>query len=414
MLMFFAVAPARATTTEQIFDRASQSIAQVQVIDRVTNNKGAIGSGFWVSERRLVTNYHVVSELLLHPEKYRAEYVHDKSSTGAVQILAVDVVHDLALLGTTAPPDVPQLALATAAPSQGQRVWSLGNPYDLGLTIVEGNYNGFLERSRHRKIHFTGSINPGMSGGPAVNDAGEVIGVNVATAGNQVSFLVPAAYVNALIARAPGLSDTPPDKAALLASVRDALLDQQSQLVHELLEAPMTLETLGQYRVPGRISEFMNCWGGTTDDDTLLFQTSNSQCRSEDDIFLSASHRTGTLSYQYALYSTRKLGTLRFYRMLEGQQGGTGRFAFPFVSDDDVTEFECDDGFTRNSELSFKLRVCLRGYQRLAGLYDINVVGTSLNEPQRALVTTFQATGVSFERAIQLVTRFFESIRWQS
>ena len=44
----------------------------------------------------------------------------------------------------------------------------MGNPLDLGFTIVEGTYNGFVEKSYNPRMHFTGAINPGMSGGPAV------------------------------------------------------------------------------------------------------------------------------------------------------------------------------------------------------------------------------------------------------
>ena len=42
-----------------------------------------------------------------------------------------------------------------------------------------------------------------MSGGPAILASGEVAGVNVATAGNAVSFLVPAVYARELLERAP-------------------------------------------------------------------------------------------------------------------------------------------------------------------------------------------------------------------
>ena len=51
---------------------------------------------------------------------------------------------------------------------------------DIGLTIVQGSFSGRLQRSLYDRLHFTGSINPGMSGGPALNAQGAVVGVNVA------------------------------------------------------------------------------------------------------------------------------------------------------------------------------------------------------------------------------------------
>src|SRR5438046_9463079 len=79
----------------------------------------------------------------------------------------------------------------------------MGNPLDLGFTITEGIYNGLVEHSYNERIHFTGALNPGMSGGPAVTGEGNVIGVNVATrrGGQLVSFLVPARFAAALLQR---------------------------------------------------------------------------------------------------------------------------------------------------------------------------------------------------------------------
>src|SRR6201999_2275505 len=82
---------------------------------------------------------------------------------------------------------------------QGARVYSLGNPHDVGLSIVEGTYNGQLAETLFERIHFTGSLNPGMSGGPAIDRAGRVVGVNVASMGNQLSFLVPIRFARELL-----------------------------------------------------------------------------------------------------------------------------------------------------------------------------------------------------------------------
>jgi serine protease Do len=66
---------------------------------------------------------------------------------------------------------------------KGSRIFSLGNPLDLGMTIIEGTYSGDIEGSLYDKIHFSGSLNPGMSGGPTIDAKGACIGINVSTAG---------------------------------------------------------------------------------------------------------------------------------------------------------------------------------------------------------------------------------------
>ena len=66
------------------------------------------------------------------------------------------------------------------------------------------DYLGVVERSFYPSIFFSGSLNPGMSGGPTLDEQGRVMGINVATRldGQQVSFLVPAQYAIDLVARA--------------------------------------------------------------------------------------------------------------------------------------------------------------------------------------------------------------------
>ena len=113
-------------------------------------------------------------------------------------IVHVDVVHDLAILSTEIKA-TDFLTLATQEPAKGDRVYSIGYPYDLGVTVVPGTYNGLIPHSASPRVHFTGSLNPGMSGGPAFNGDDEVIGVNVATSGNQVSFLVPVHNLHDLV-----------------------------------------------------------------------------------------------------------------------------------------------------------------------------------------------------------------------
>ena len=87
---------------------------------------------------------------------------------------------------------------------QGERIYSLGNPLDVGFAITEGNYNGLVQRSFYPRIFFGGALNPGMSGGPALDARGRVIGVNVAKRldAEQVSFLVPAEFARALLDKA--------------------------------------------------------------------------------------------------------------------------------------------------------------------------------------------------------------------
>ncbi|MCB1635719.1 MAG: trypsin-like peptidase domain-containing protein, partial [Xanthomonadales bacterium] len=254
LLLLLIAVPLRAQdwSTEEIFARYKASIVQVRIIDGQGGEKSSLGSGFFVTDSgELVSNYHVVADLVDHPETYRAEYVLDDGGEGPLTLLHVDVVHDLALLRAE---DVrrPFLAIESNLPAMGERLYAFGNPYDLGMTIIEGTYNGLLEKSLYERIHFSGSINPGMSGGPTVDRFGNVIGVNVATAGNQVSFLVPAKFLLGLL---EGLDDPRPLSERIGAQLRD----NQQRYLSELTASPLATVSLGQYRVPGKVAPFVNC-----------------------------------------------------------------------------------------------------------------------------------------------------------
>jgi serine protease Do len=103
-------------------------------------SQSTVGSGFLVGTGNLVlTNYHVVSQMALDPDVYSGEYVDTDGKTGPVELMAVDVLHDLAVVrvnregtGFFQVPDHPVRL------TQGQYLYSLGNPLDLGFAISEG------------------------------------------------------------------------------------------------------------------------------------------------------------------------------------------------------------------------------------------------------------------------------------
>ena len=247
---------ALAEETARIFATYKDQVLQVRMVDRATDTKAGIGSGFRVSpDGHIITNFHVIAELIYNPDRYYAEYLLEDGSKGALGLRAIDVVHDLALMRTENPTSE-YFRIEPGQPRNGERLYAFGNPHDLGLTIVEGTYNGLLEKSIYDKIHFTASINPGMSGGPTINPEGRVVGVNVATAGNQLSFLVPAKYVTALLDKE---TDNQPGDVDFTATARDQLLANQASYVERLLSTPLEQVEMNNFVVPGRVAAFLSC-----------------------------------------------------------------------------------------------------------------------------------------------------------
>ena len=194
-------APDVPSGAEGIYAAAAPRLLQIRTLVTDAERQASIGSGFLVSPDGLaITNYHVVSQAALEPNTYRLEYTATDGSRGGVTLLGIDLPNDLAIirLDRSDKQDAPffafdETAMARGLP-KGERLYSMGNPLDLGFTVNEGTYNGLVGRSYNERIHFTGALNPGMSGGPTVNAGGLVVGINVAKrrGGELVSFLVPA------------------------------------------------------------------------------------------------------------------------------------------------------------------------------------------------------------------------------
>src|SRR5918995_6614715 len=164
---------ATSASTPEIFRQYSEHVVRIEVVEIGSAAKASIGTGFYATPRGdIITNYHVISKLIHAPERYRVEVTNAKGQTGAVSVAGGGGVYELAVL-RGGPPSKGFLKLEPAQVQQGARLYSLGHPRDLGLTIVEGTYNGLLQHTLYPKVHFTGSLNPGMSGGPALLPKGE-------------------------------------------------------------------------------------------------------------------------------------------------------------------------------------------------------------------------------------------------
>jgi serine protease Do len=409
LLLSLPMLPAAATeNTETVFAAVKDRIIQVRLIDQGGNAKNALGSGFVIADGgRIISNYHVVSGLVNHPGRFRAEYLTQNGDSGKLELLDIDVVHDLALLRADGFAPV-HFSLREQAPAMGVRLYSLGNPLDLGLTIVEGTYNGLLKKSLYERIHFTGSINPGMSGGPTLDAEGNVVGVNVATAGNQVSFLVPAKYVAQLLAHAGA---APMSAATFDATVARQLLANQDRYIGDLLGSAFVDSTLGGYHVPGQIADYVNCWGHTDREPRREYRSVSYSCSTDENIFLSEELNSGAIQFSHRLWSTDDLGPLHFFHLLQNAAnfdassfGGT---------EETMSNFHCDSGFVEHAGLTSKVIYCLRRYRQFDGLYDVYQQSLTLRDNHELLQSSLMLSGVSAANAGAFAQRFTEEIAWK-
>ncbi len=414
VLSLFVCPPALAEGARDLFQTSSAQIVQVLIIEAASDKKAAIGSGFHVGEAGFIaTNFHVVSEAIHEPQRYRVEVLDASGEQVAAGIEHFDVVHDLALLRVPDAEAKPGLVIAEGALTKGETLYALGNPFDLGQTIVPGTFNGLLETSFYQKLLFSGSLNPGMSGGPALDEQGRVVGVNVATSGNQISFLVPVQYLQALLERR--MMGDRLHAEGYEAEIGRQLLEDQEYKYALLLNLEWPTQTLGGARVGGDISDYFKCWGDTAEDDDLLYTLTESTCTSQDSIYISPRFQTGAIDYQYSWAESDALNDVRFSAFMTQAMGSM--YTRNPATDKDVTNYQCRQAFVGeadSAEGKWRSVLCVRQYLAYPALYDVLYLGALVGRARQGLSSHFALSGVTEANAREFLDKFMGLQAWDS
>jgi hypothetical protein len=156
-------------TATEIYKKCDPATVEIVASD---DSNEALGSGFFVSNGVVVTNYHVI-----RGAKKIAVRTYDEKEYEVYSILGYNEDLDLAILKVNS--DNSSLLISQQRVEVGENIYALGSPF--GLT---GTLSGGMVSTASRKIdgvdfiQITASISPGNSGGPLLNEHGEVIGVN--------------------------------------------------------------------------------------------------------------------------------------------------------------------------------------------------------------------------------------------
>jgi S1-C subfamily serine protease len=129
------------------------------------------GTGFYVNNRNIITNYHVIEEC-----EYQTE-----SNDKKLYVKVSDMVNDLALL--EGPENKNYLSISPEPPVLGEKIYVSGFPLNSGLKsfmITSGNVSSLTGIGKNfSNFSHTAPSQPGNSGGPILNDHGSVVGILV-------------------------------------------------------------------------------------------------------------------------------------------------------------------------------------------------------------------------------------------
>lgn len=385
--------------TAVLFGRLVPALLRLEVLESRSKAKVSVGSGFYAAaDGRVITNFHVISRLVHEPSRHTVRAVIG-GTPRELRVLAIDVVHDLAVLQTNETPSV-FIAPEARLVSKGTRVLALGHPLDLGPSVVEGTHNGYVEHSPVPLLHYTGPINPGMSGGPAVTEDGKLVGVNVATAGDEVGFLVPAEMAYALLARAPA---APPSSASLRRDLAAQLGAATTAALGHLFGKDVPTVVLDGFRVPTQADSIFRCWGDTDRYTKKRYEVARHGCSTDANVFLSNTLSASFANYNHSVLRADDLNPIAARTAME--EVYNDKMGFDGTTRE-VTPFSCTTRNVRANQLTWRAEVCVRRYRHLPNIYEAVLHAATLGSGKRGVVTTFVLSGVPFALIKSLVPRY--------
>ncbi|MEG4233612.1 S1C family serine protease [Microcoleus sp. Pol11C3] len=201
----------QAVNFSDVVEQVLPSVVSIYVMDWDTEEEISSGSGFFVSPDIIVTNYHVVEDIAEQDYFYEEDEVeqvlvetHDGKLRLAEVVFTGNAQEDLALLlisdftfdpntgeQVDSPQEYPPLELSFDV-KVGDRVIAVGNPLgQFASTLTQGIVSAIREPDEYEEgeedeedvaevklLQTDAVINRGNSGGPLINMAGQVVGVN--------------------------------------------------------------------------------------------------------------------------------------------------------------------------------------------------------------------------------------------
>lgn len=200
-----------------VAEKVSKGVVSIITSTKTTNffgqstDSSAAGTGMVVTgDGYILTNKHVVngaSKVIV--------VLDDGTTYEDVEVVATDPLNDIAFLKIKNASDLPTVTLGDSKTLHvGQQVIAIGNALGeyqntvtsgiisgIGRSVTASDGSGYNAETLSDMIQTDAAINSGNSGGPLVNAAGEVIGINTATSSTaeNMGFAIPVSSVKGML-----------------------------------------------------------------------------------------------------------------------------------------------------------------------------------------------------------------------
>ncbi len=399
------------TSAQSLYNRTRPAVVEVKIESRANQGVTSVASGFVTRQPHwVVTNYHAISDAVLEPDDHVLSLQTLEGRVSGVQVLAVDVLNDLAILQLDRPLKAPLLELRETLPAKGESGYSMGKPGSYQHSIVGGTFNGLQEERTVPLIVFSGAINGGMSGGPTLDVQGRVVGVNVASSTQHqlVGLAVPAAALGKLLDRQAG--QQPPGLAVLRADIARQMSSFGQQVLAQLGQASRSQRRLGPYRVQGDLIDGMPCSTSRQDKPDYSYSLYAQTCGTGDGLYVMDKQYAGRIRSGAFWIHGKDLGPRALARVVERRL-----WSLRAVNEEDSPpgRWHCNEQRLRAAdELPVQLYACRRPVQHLPGLYDYRFRYVPLNTGADALVVALGLSGFDDETARAVLHKSIDSLRY--
>jgi serine protease Do len=389
---------------EVTFEHVKPSLFTIQLHSGTDKARDVLGSGYLVSTDGLVvTNYHVVGAYVEDPDRYRIQ-ARNAGGEYKATLVQFDLVNDLAVV-RIAPPAAAPLRLAEADTPPGSSIVAFGNPQGLGISLIEGIFNGFAEKGTIDRMLLSMPLNSGMSGGPILNAREEVIGTNVSVMwlSNSLSFGVPVSKVRPLLERAPLATDKESLRQEVVRQLTALAADATERVVRPLADPARQARVTvggGETREPPALFE---CWNATDLHKDEGVTKTRYGCNLQFTPAVEEVGPVGSVDLLVEHFRSRDSG-YGFYGILAGHAAEHHEVEPRAPENGVFSAPECRADRLQIGALAWSVNTCLYAYVRYPGFYDFDLAATSLSRPREALYLAVHMKGFGFE-AFDTLTR---------
>jgi serine protease Do len=381
----------------ELYSQTKPYVFKVKTSQNANSSKASYGTGFVVDkDGLLITNYHVISTIIQDKFNRYKIFVVDKENSFEAKVIDFSVINDLALIKINRK-FKDSMKLERELPKRGEKIFSIGLPKDLNMSIVEGTFNGELKRGLYERFLMSTPVNSGMSGGPSVDNNGNVIGINVSILrdSENISFSVPSEKALEL------LNYFHKNGAALKRKDYDRHIEKQLKNIEKSLLKSMKTN-LSKSKVVGGFeiaapSKDVKCWTANDKSRKNTFKFYKQSCRLKSSAFIQRRLYSGTYKLSYTALHNIKRNKLQFSSIIKSYLNSNSLKPNDHnlqTFREELTKYSCDeDIWVNDNNISFKVTYCLSTYLRYKNIYRLFFKAATINNKNKGLVVKLSADG---------------------